>query len=636
MQTLKAKISKYMCIITAIVVAVTVFFTFIIDIFTAQKQARSNADTMMLQMEQLVLENQKDLDAVKEEYRQACLNNAKTISYMVRQNPEIMTDTDELYKLAGYVQVDEIHFFNKDGYIFAGTHPECYGLSMDSGKQISFFKPLLLDKSLALCQDVTPNTAEEKPMQYSALWDESGQYIIQIGMNPTSIMKVTEKNELSYIFSLLRVNTDANLYAISISDGGNIIASTDTGSVGKYHADIGFPTSDLIKKPESFHATINGVPSYCVFKKIDNTYIGRVSSNALVYKDILSNTLERAICLILIGLFQIYVIVHYMNRFVVQGIHDINDKLNLIMHGNLKERVATNNTTEFAELSNHINDMVKSLMDNNRKMSYVLRKTNMYIGVYEYNRYMKQIRFTEYIPQILAIDLAQMNELASSYLCFREFIDNILKHPVEGEKNVYQLPSAQTRYIRLDEYIENDEIFGVVIDVTDDIEKRKLIESERDADTLTGLYNRRALEQKITFLLNTAKEPSQSAFIMVDADGLKEINDKYGHEKGDIYLKNITKILQSFDPMHSVAGRFGGDEFILFLHGYEHLLEIQSEIDKLEHFQNNSFIYLDDTLCIPVRFSFGISYLSEASDYHTLLKLADDRMYQNKKARKKQ
>ena len=166
---------------------------------------------MMLQMEQLVLENQKDLDAVKEEYRQTCLNNAKTISYMIRQNPEIMTDTDELYKLASYVQVDEVHFFDKDGYIFAGTHPEYYGLSMDSGEQISFFKPLLLDKSLALCQDVTSNTAVEKPMQYSALWDESGQYIIQIGMNPTSIMKVTEKNELSYIFSLLRVNTDANL-----------------------------------------------------------------------------------------------------------------------------------------------------------------------------------------------------------------------------------------------------------------------------------------------------------------------------------------------------------------------------------------------------------------------------------------
>ena len=164
----------------------------------------------------------------------------------------------------------------------------------------------------------------------------------------------------------------------------------------------------------------------------------------------------------------------------------------------------------------------------------------------------------------------------------------------------------------------------------------KKIEIERDYDPLTEIYNRRGLDNQLMKLFSKPEQLGYCAMIMLDSDRLKEINDQYGHEKGDIYLKNITKILQSFDPMHSVAGRFGGDEFILFLHGYEHLLEIQSEIDKLEHFQNNSFIYLDDTLCIPVRFSFGISYLSEASDYHTLLKLADDRMYQNKKARKKQ
>lgn len=56
-----------------------------------------------------------------------------------------------------------------------------------------FFKPLLTDKSLHLVQDITPNTAEAKMMQYSALWSKSGAFIVQIGMEPVNVLKATEK-----------------------------------------------------------------------------------------------------------------------------------------------------------------------------------------------------------------------------------------------------------------------------------------------------------------------------------------------------------------------------------------------------------------------------------------------------------
>ena len=76
--------------------------------------------------------------------------------------PSVSEDMEELKRIAALMEVDEIHIFDKTGRIVAGTHPEYYDYTFDSGEQMSFFKPMLEDRSLKLVQDVTPNTAEGK------------------------------------------------------------------------------------------------------------------------------------------------------------------------------------------------------------------------------------------------------------------------------------------------------------------------------------------------------------------------------------------------------------------------------------------------------------------------------------------
>ena len=78
--------------------------------------------------------------------------------------------------------------------------PSIMGYSFDSGKQMNYFKPMLKDKSLKMVQDIEPNTAEHKLMQYSAMWNSTGEFIVQVGIEPVNVSKVTEKNELPYIF----------------------------------------------------------------------------------------------------------------------------------------------------------------------------------------------------------------------------------------------------------------------------------------------------------------------------------------------------------------------------------------------------------------------------------------------------
>ena len=112
--------------------------------------------------------------------------------------------------------------------------------------------------------------------------------------------------------------------------------------------------------------------------EIGENYVGRILSCHDLYRRIPSTTAALAFCLITIAMILSYVVTRYMNRYVVEGIHDINVKLHSIAQGNLDEIVDIQSCVELAELSSYINRMKKSILDNNRKMSYVLGKTNMY------------------------------------------------------------------------------------------------------------------------------------------------------------------------------------------------------------------------------------------------------------------
>lgn len=93
----------------------------------------------------------KLIDSLKDDY----IVRAKAVSYIIDADPEVEYD------------VDEIHLFDEQGYIYSGSVPEYFGYSFNSGTQMEYFKPMLEDKSLTMCQDVTPNTSEAKEMMYA-------------------------------------------------------------------------------------------------------------------------------------------------------------------------------------------------------------------------------------------------------------------------------------------------------------------------------------------------------------------------------------------------------------------------------------------------------------------------------------
>lgn len=633
MQTLRKKLNKYIKFVSFTLAVIILIFVATTQTLREQGFARSQAYSMFDQIEQLLEENQRDLLKVQSEYRNTCLSNAEAIAYMVEQSPTILEDTDELRRLARMMEVDEIHFFDATGRIYAGTHPEYYDMTFDSGEQIGYFKSLLKNTDLKLCQEITPNTAEGKHMQYSALWSESREFIVQVGMEPVNIMQATKKNELSYIFSLLKVNVGVSLYAIN-SSSGEIVGSTTSGDLGKSLEEIGLNLEKITSDTDGFHAIINGVKCFCVFERNGENLLGHIISNDTLYARIPGYVAGTTLCIMLLVIALVLAVSRYVNHYVVDGISSINTALRSIGNGNLQERVTAQNSAELAELSEHINEMLESIMANNKKMSYVLSKTNMFMGIFEFNRHMSKVRYTEYLPRILGINSDKLEKLSYDYLDFQDYIDSIKKRPFPGEEGVYILGRQPERYIRLEEIRDRDQIFGVLIDITEELAKRRKVESERDLDPLTGLYNRRGIDRKIEFLFQNPKDLEYGALIMMDADGLKGINDKYGHEKGDIYLKKIARLISFAGFENYIAARQGGDEYVLFLYSYPSEECLLASIEKLRSLQASCRESLGDGIEVELRFSFGYTLIQGRSDFQNMLKEADEKMYEDKRQRK--
>lgn len=147
-------------------------------------------------------------------------------------------------------------------------------------------------------------------------------------------------------------------------------------------------------------------------------------------------------------------------------------------------------------------------------------------------------------------------------------------------------------------------------------------------DALTQIPNRRSLLEQLEQIIKESKQSNKSFGIMfVDLDGFKQINDTYGHAKGDFLLKQVSEYLKLCVREEDIVGRFGGDEFIIIL---PYALQkdcisiAKNIIDNMPLFISG---YHDQ-----VTLSIGISlYPQDANDLDTIMKHADKAMYTAKK-----
>lgn len=154
-------------------------------------------------------------------------------------------------------------------------------------------------------------------------------------------------------------------------------------------------------------------------------------------------------------------------------------------------------------------------------------------------------------------------------------------------------------------------------------------------DDLTNIYNRRHFEELFLNSIEEALTKDKSfSLVYFDIDNLKIANDELGHHAGDQAILTFSKVIKDNIRETDLFARYGGDEFIVVFFNIEKQL-IKERIKNIENQLENNPIYNNDERFF-VKFSYGISnFPDDANEFRELIKIADERMYLDKKHIKK-
>ncbi|MGL5917319.1 MAG: GGDEF domain-containing protein, partial [Culicoidibacterales bacterium] len=153
-------------------------------------------------------------------------------------------------------------------------------------------------------------------------------------------------------------------------------------------------------------------------------------------------------------------------------------------------------------------------------------------------------------------------------------------------------------------------------------------------DSLTQLYNKLATEQKIQQILKQSNDKYHALFI-IDIDNFKKINDQFGHFVGDKVIQEVAKNLQGICRDTDIAGRIGGDEFLIFLKDINNTEIVERKAQKICEMFRAYYLSQTDH---KISGSVGIVVIkpNQESNFQELYEAADAVMYQAKKNGKDQ
>ncbi len=297
-------------------------------------------------------------------------------------------------------------------------------------------------------------------------------------------------------------------------------------------------------------------------------------------------------------------------------------------------RLSSTGVSEVDILARSIMEQSHEAADQARRLSSILSLTGTAVGVYEL-RGDGSAYCSRGVYQLFGLPYDERTVANIDRSTCKKMLETTLTDPAdEGVWRVHT-PSG-TRFLRHRQLRQGNSVFGALTDVTTEMENRYRIEHERDYDVLTDLLNRRAFARQCKEMFD--KRPGElkvAAMVMMDLDNLKYINDTFGHDLGDNYIKAFANALSVLQGAHSICGRRSGDEFYALLYGWESKEELERELmDKWKQLSERS-IDLPGGQTFHLRVSGGVAWYPEDSQsFDELVRFADFTMYTVKQSNK--
>lgn len=202
----------------------------------------------------------------------------------------------------------------------------------------------------------------------------------------------------------------------------------------------------------------------------------------------------------------------------------------------------------------------------------------------------------------------------------------------ELEAEIYRLKNVELARAYEDLHVANVEKSDIIAQLRKQVDT---LGRQTREDSLTGLHNRRHLDDQLTLEFSRARRFSRDlTIVMADIDNFKSINDQFSHQVGDEVIKTVARILRDSCRMIDLVARFGGEEFVLLL--------IETPVHKARMLcekirgaiENNDWTVIDPRLRVTI--SMGLTDDLTLADPQAMLFDADAKLYQAKRAGRNQ
>ena len=274
----------------------------------------------------------------------------------------------------------------------------------------------------------------------------------------------------------------------------------------------------------------------------------------------------------------------------------------------------------------------------NKRMS--MAADAAHIGVWEWDLETNELIWDDWMHKIYSIPKDDFNDHYSVWAntVHLDDFDDVktqIDHAINTNSEFHaqfrvQVSRDNIRYVRADGRIQGNKMFGINIDITEQVMAEERIKELASQDSLTGLANRRALttylEQEFARIERTNM---RCVCLYFDLNTFKPINDTYGHNVGDEVLIEIAERMKRLCRESDLAARVGGDEFIIILTDIDETFDLDGFIDRTHLAVSKPITTSIGTVAVGTSIGFA-SYPNEATNLDDLIRLADERMFQQK------
>lgn len=388
------------------------------------------------------------------------------------------------------------------------------------------------------------------------------------------------------------------------------------------------------------------------FKQQKWALISVADSSAIleIYHKLVNTLIISAVISLVIGV----TISIILSRMVTKPVSNMTQQLNRNSDSGDIISFVDSGITEFDTLAKSIVELQVNVREQASRVSDILSISESGIGTFMFDRKNGSVFVGKSLLNILDFHGVESDEdFTIPFARFREYLGYFDEKYKLFDNEIFSDNNAKTGGINIDtEYSpDGDEankkwfrfsftkdenaVMGLVQDITKDALERRKIEHERDYDVTTDIYNRRAFYRRIEEKFEDPAQLGVAAFVMMDLDNLKFVNDTFGHEYGDRYIKAAADALKTLRSKNGIVARLSGDEFIAFIYGGKSKDDIRAVIEEFKETLQNSSCTLADGSGYKVRASGGIAWYPDNSEsYEQLIKYADFSMYTIKRSTK--